>query len=75
MQVCAQTLASHDEMYATACQTCRLETPIVFLQAVVCSTAICAMSFNVAAATDKAQLLALGDAEGMLRVAEVCMFC
>jgi dynein intermediate chain 3, axonemal len=41
------------------------------LHANVCSTAICAMSFNTAAATDKAQLLAVGDEEGMLRINEV----
>ena len=37
----------------------------------VCSTAICTLSFNTVAATEKAQLLAVGDAEGMLRIAEV----
>jgi dynein intermediate chain 3, axonemal len=41
------------------------------LQTTVCSTAICAMAFNMGAATDKAQLLAVGDEEGMLRVNEV----
>lgn len=37
----------------------------------VSTTAVRALSFNVAAATAKSQLLAIGDDEGMLRVAEV----
>ena len=41
------------------------------LVATVASTAITALAFNTAAATDKAQLLAVGDGEGMLRVNEV----
>jgi WD40 repeat protein len=58
---------SHDRLFDLARQL----TVDVRAQAVVCSTAIRAMAFNTAAATDKAQLLALGDDEGMLRVAEV----
>ena len=41
------------------------------LAAAVCPSAVCALAFNTAMASDKAQALALGDAEGMLRVCDV----
>ena len=41
------------------------------LSAPVCACAVKALAFNIAAATPKSQLLAIGDDEGVLRVAEV----
>jgi hypothetical protein len=37
----------------------------------VCACTVKALAFNTAAATPKSQLLAIGDEEGVLRVAEV----
>ena len=37
----------------------------------MCACAVKALAFNIAAATPKSQLLAIGDDEGVLRVAEV----